>query len=614
MLRVGMLALVVFATTWVAAGWVSRWLGLRMKHPGFAPLATVALVLVPPVLLFSLICYLCDEFGVDRMPERQLLPVMKWIAFGIGVGHCLLLSAWAAARLRHDFRTTVTSRFQPPSLRRWWRRPDPRTLLRFAGRAAALTLALVLVVVLLYAYQNHQGRRRWAAFQQQVKQRAESLELSPILPGPVAAEQNFAQTTFFQAFLNRKLADKSANVLVGKMAQHAAVDPNIRPASNLLTPWMQQGFADFYPHLRWTVPRFKPPAIKDRTNSASAVWDGLQPLQADMANLASAAEQPFFQATTSRGADAIYQSNLKELSAIEELHFLFEVRACALLALDHSNGAGEDVLTSLRLARLARQSPDVKSSIRVQVLLVRSLQPIWEGMVEHRWSESQLRDFQRELAQFHLLSDHTNAIRRVVLAHIETWRAIPDAKTPVRGVPQAGGAYVQRDEWAWQPRTWWYDNCIQLYEAGRNAVERVDVAVGLMTADFNWGDLRGLPLDGVANQLFQQGPWWGTSPTLVSFAQTAVNQAIIACALERYRLARGDYPETLEQLRPDYLDRIPSDIVRGRPIVYQRIEKESYILRGAGANGIIDSAKAPSDDWLWAFPSPTNAALGVIKK
>jgi hypothetical protein len=29
-------------------------------------------------------------------------------------------------------------------------------------------------------------------------------------------------------------------------------------------------------------------------------------------------------------------------------------------------------------------------------------------------------------------------------------------------------------------------------------------------------------------------------------SQTAVNQTAVACALERYRLARGEYPETLK--------------------------------------------------------------------
>lgn len=197
---------------------------------------------------------------------------------------------------------------------------------------------------------------------------------------------------------------------------------------------------------------FKPAAIRDRKNSASVLWDELKPLQEDAVAIARAARLPFFQATTNRGAEAVYPSDLRELSAVEQVHFLFQLRACALLALDRHNDAGQDVLTSLRLAQLARQSPDAKSSFRVRVMLARSLQPIWEGMVEHRWSESQLSAFQNELARFNLLSDHTNAIRRVTLAYIETWRALPDAKTPMRSAQPGGGVYGRPSDRAWQPR------------------------------------------------------------------------------------------------------------------------------------------------------------------
>jgi len=605
MLRVAMLALVVFGTTWIAAGWVGRWLGLKMKHPGFAPLATVTLVLVPPVLLFSFICAAFDAMNVDRIPERQFLPLMKWIAFGIGIGHCLLLSAWAAARLRHDFRTTVTSRFQPPSRYRWWR-PNPRTVLRFVTRAAAVAVALVLIALLLYGYQTLRGRQRWAAFQQQLKQRSESLDLAPIMPEPVDITRNFAQAPAFRGFMNRKLANLSANSLLAKLGPHALVDFNTGPANNTLMPWMQQGFINFDTQLAWIAPKFKPPAVKDRTNSATAVWNNLQPLKEALAAAASATQLPFFQAATNRSANAVYQSNLRELSALEQLHFLFQLRAAALITLDRPKAAGEDVLISLRLAQLARQSPDAKSSVRVQVLLSRSLQPIWEGLVQHRWNEVQLAGFQTELARFNLLSDHTNAIGRVVRAYIETWRSIPDAKTAMDDIPQADGIYIHWGEWTLQPRVWWYDNCIQLYEAGRNALNRVDVAAGRVTGDYNWNDLRGLPMDGVASQLFQQGSWWGTNPTLASFAQTALNQTILACALERYRLKRGDYPESLDQLLPDYLDRVPPDISRGRPIVYQRVDNDRFTLRGAGADGLIEQSKKAADDWLWAFPMATN--------
>jgi ABC-type Na+ efflux pump permease subunit len=606
MFRVVLLALGVFMVTWIAVGWVGRWLGLRMKHPGFAPLLTVTLVLVPPVLLFSFICYVGEEFHAYRLPERQYLPILKWIAFGIGTGHCLLLSSWAAKRLRGDFRTTVTSRFQPPSLRRWWR-PNPRVVLRFAVRAAALMLALVLVVLFLHAYQSRQGQRRWSAFQQQIEQRGESLDLKPSLPGPVAAEQNFVQTRIFQDFAHRRLANQPANALLGRLAQKGLLEPNLTAFSTVLAPWLQRGFSDFDTQLGWVAPNFKAPTVKDRTNSARTVLNTLLPLQADLAGLASATRLPFYQASTNRGIAVVFEANLREHLALEQLHYLFQLRAEAALTLDRPQEAGEDVMTSLRIAGLAKQSPDVAAPRRVQFLLARTLQPVWEGIVEHRWRDAQLAAFQIELTRFNLLADHTNAVGRVVRAYLEAWRAIPEGRTTGDALTQAGSVYVQGDVWALQPRVWWYDNCIQLYEAGRKAIARVDVARECVSGEYDWSDFSGLPLDSDSNALLQQTPWWGSSPAAVAFAQTAVNQAIIACALERYRLALGEYPESLEPLLPGYLARIPPDIMRGKPMSYQRVDKGTFILRSAGSNGVIEQSKKAGDDWLWTFPSATNA-------
>ena len=68
------LALMLLMLVWVTLGWVARWLGLRMKKPGFAPMASLAVVLAPPVVAFSFVCYLtarrhlivCHHTGLFR--------------------------------------------------------------------------------------------------------------------------------------------------------------------------------------------------------------------------------------------------------------------------------------------------------------------------------------------------------------------------------------------------------------------------------------------------------------------------------------------------------------------------------------------------------------------
>ena len=189
-----------------------------MKHPGFAPLLTLALAIVPPVLLFSLVCYLFDRWHVTRMSERRFLPMMMWMAFCIVLGNCVMLSFWAARRLRREFRTTVTSRYEPVPSRPWWRRITRRGIVRFAATGLAGVLILALLGVLIYGYQNWQSRRRWAAFQKELRQRGETLELAATLPGAVPAAQNFAQTAVFQNFLNPKGADQADTLLRKRLA------------------------------------------------------------------------------------------------------------------------------------------------------------------------------------------------------------------------------------------------------------------------------------------------------------------------------------------------------------------------------------------------------------
>jgi len=260
-------------------------------------------------------------------------------------------------------------------------------------------------------------------------------------------------------------------------------------------------------------------------------------------------------------------------------------------------------LTSLRLAGFAGQLPDQLSASRQQVFVTRSLQPLWEGLVRHQWASPQLASFQAELAGFDLLRAHTNAIRRVVAAHIALWQEMPGQ--PWHSLPTSTGSYIRNPGSEWQPSGWWLDRCIQLHEVGARALQRVDAAVGRVRLQAEWYDDRDLPLNYETEQLLHQYHWNGAHPGLVSFAQTAVNQGILACALERWRLDHGNYPETLEQLVPAYLDRIPHDLVRGRPMIYQRLEDDRFILRGVGPNEADDRRLKTSDDWLWAFP--TNA-------
>jgi hypothetical protein len=85
--------------------------------------------------------------------------------------------------------------------------------------------------------------------------------------------------------------------------------------------------------------------------------------------------------------------------------------------------------------------------------------------------------------------------------------------------------------------------------------------------------------------------------------QTLVHEAYIACGLERYRLAHGQYPETLEALVPQFAEKLPHDIIGGQPLMYHRTAEGRFVLYSVGWNGKDDGGvpgKAVDEgDWVW---------------
>jgi hypothetical protein len=85
--------------------------------------------------------------------------------------------------------------------------------------------------------------------------------------------------------------------------------------------------------------------------------------------------------------------------------------------------------------------------------------------------------------------------------------------------------------------------------------------------------------------------------------QTLANEAFIACGLERCRLARGQYPETLDALVPQFAEKVPHDVIGGQPLKYHRTADGQFVLYSIGWNGKDDGGvpgkTMAEGDWVW---------------
>ena len=114
-------------------------------------------------------------------------------------------------------------------------------------------------------------------------------------------------------------------------------------------------------------------------------------------------------------------------------------------------------------------------------------------------------------------------------------------------------------------------------------------------------------------------PALGNVINKVIYAQTLVNQAVIACALERRHVEKGIYPDSLDAVRLADGKPLPPDPMDGKPMRYRKTPDGKYVLWSIGFDGKDDGGKRVLDekkperiwvndekyvgDWVWDFPA-----------
>jgi hypothetical protein len=92
---------------------------------------------------------------------------------------------------------------------------------------------------------------------------------------------------------------------------------------------------------------------------------------------------------------------------------------------------------------------------------------------------------------------------------------------------------------------------------------------------------------------------------------TRFDQARIAIAVERFRIARGTIPGTIVELFPDFMAEVPHDIFTGNAMIYWRSEDGKFILYSVGPNRRDDGGATDPElsrqeqrDWIWRSRAP----------
>ena len=380
--------------------------------------------------------------------------------------------------------------------------------------------------------------------------------------------------------------------------------------------WQTATFVDLTQWQDYFVGHTNFPAVTNSGNPALNVLAALRKFDAELDELTKASARPHsvFPVHYEEHMNAL----LPHLATLKGISQLVRLRALARLQAGQKPEALEDARLNLRLAEsIGGEAFLISQLVRMSMLQI-AMQPIWEGCARHQWTEEQLAALQSALADIRLLEDYGRTIRgerafsNAVLDQLRTGRLrYSDVAGDGDGTGPAGAARLL-------PSGWFYQNQLtinRLYQERMlplvNAAQhRVFVQQTRDAQDVP--ELKKISLYNIfARLLFP-----AVAKTAAKFAngQTTLDLATVACALERHRLATGQYPEQLDPLVPRFIAKIPTDIINGELLKYRREPDGTFVLYSVGWNetdeggeaGVTKSGAAVDPnkgDWVWRYPA-----------
>jgi heme exporter protein D len=524
-------------------------------------------------------------------------------------------------------------------------------------------VCVATLIALFYAEENWRGKNAWKKYVRQQEARGERMDFAAFVPPPTPDDQNLALCPLFKPVLDFRYADEQDR-LDGKrmfsiiwldtngLARLEKVDlhSNMRnylialsgedrrrlherakvkelqkeaeanaPTNGWINFSMWQDYYQMGTNLNGANPSNTP---------AQNVVFALRYVEPDLTEIRrEASRRPRARWPVHYELDQPWSILLPHLSNAKRIAMLLQVRAAALLAANQTGEGLADIELGFRLADTLASEPFLISQLVRISCYDAVLQPLKEGLARHQFSDAQLIGLQKQLLSADFLAGYQLAMRcersinglwikmtrEKVEALIQEFAGSPESAKRfsrfayfVRIAPKG---WIYQNQLVASRR---YDNYIlSAVDIGTRTVRPKNTEPILAAKQAAEG-----PYSALVKAMMQLESVFGDEvpfPCKFAAAQAQVDLARVACALERYRLATGGYPETLDVLAPQFITRLPHDIINGQPLKYRRTENGSFILYSVGWNekddgGTVVLSKDGKNvnwkegDWVWKYP------------
>jgi hypothetical protein len=475
------------------------------------------------------------------------------------------------------------------------------------------------LIVFFYVEEDWRGARAWAATKAKWEAQGETFDFMRLAPRPVPDDQNLAALPLFKMEPDPDPDPERHGYLVPLTLQKAFSwdwEKSALPRGGL---WEQGQLANAEKN-RALVGAAYAVAFKNApaTVDSFAQFSALVPAVAELR--AAAAERPYCRFKESYRFDLPGESSLSLITAqIKLSQFL---SADAILALDGKKPdiALADIAANYKLMSGSTQQPMLVAGLVAIGMQAINLGTIYQGLATHAWNDQQLADLETQMAPIDFLAQYRDALRGETCIMLAAYDRLKPQREELaselrpKSVIFLAAPSAQRD---WTPLIWptgWID-LMKSHSADFNlsASGLVDLRNRLLSPE-------SFHQFAVANEnrnsIFFGGAIGPINNAAQKFAiaQVRLDETRLACALERYRLARGIYPPTLDALGPAYLGSVPHDIINGKPYYYQPQAAGTFLLYSVGWNQTDDggtfvykkgnpkSIDYENGDWPW--PSP----------
>lgn len=295
-------------------------------------------------------------------------------------------------------------------------------------------------------------------------------------------------------------------------------------------------------------------------------------------------------------------------------------RAQCHLLLRQSDQALRDVTLIHDVCRILEKPPTGQPETLVEAMINVAITGLYvvnvqEGFRLHTWQEPQLAAIQKQLQNTHLLPFVAEAMRMGQVDVVNIGKKL-NARKIFTGYAFVGDQKIAWHKRLWSyrydliPRGWMYQNIKYAVELEQPMLDCLDPANAIIHPK---------DLDKAHLQLSESFEHWHPFQQLAAIAipnfskafqtlaynQTLANEAQTVCALERYHLAHENYPDALDALVPQFIEKLPHDIIGGQPLHYRRMDDKKFLLYFVGWNekddgGLPGTLKdVKKGDWVW---------------